>query len=180
MKYPYTNTKCWGELDVNLNRYKKRIKVILFFIIFIGLAIGIYFKIDFNISDDTKNKNLLKKYGWEVIIKGGLLRHEPNGVNLNPVNNLLDDMAITASQKIGLNPLTFVNKPIDVYKYELGNLGRNEPLNIIIWTNKKKVICAYIYHNEDNLKIKYWSLNTSYEVIVNDINEFYKDHQSKK
>lgn len=124
---------------------------------------------------DKNNKDMLKKYDWEIIIDGGFLYNEPKCINLDLENNPLDVMKINVSEKIGLNPKEYINKQINIYKYKLGKIGREDPLFALIWIYKKKIIGAYISHTEANLKIRYWSLNTPYIEIVNELEELHNE-----
>ena len=117
---------------------------------------------------DILTRNFLKKYGWSSIAGEPYVEVQKSGVHID-LNNNVYKMQIAAAEEIGLDPLSYYDKRLLVYYYKLGCTGIEEPLSATLWIYNNKIVCAYIAHNESNLSLKYWSLNTPYEKIVDDI-----------
>lgn len=146
-------------------------------LIFICASLFIIAVIGTLIFFNVKNNNLdlLKKYGWT----NAKYHHSDYGVNVD-LNNNLDKIIINASKKIGLNPNQYLKNSIDFKTeiYDLGMLGNTQGLYAALWTYKDSIVGAYIYHTEPKIKIKYWSLDTPYTAIVNEIKKDYENISS--
>ena len=90
------------------------------------------------------------------------------------------DWKRAASKEIGLDPYKYTNNTIDVYSYVLRQKGLNDNLRSEVWVSDKKIICAYVFHVETNLKIKYWSLNTPLDRIKSDLNDLAEECSTGK
>lgn len=110
-------------------------------------------------------KNLLEKYGWQVLSVGAL-RSVPVTLENEFLSMEITQMQVDASKEIGINPEDYAGKVIKQYGYQLKQIGIKDPLRADVWMVENKIICAYIYHAENNMKIKFWSLDTSYQDIL--------------
>ncbi len=112
---------------------------------------------------NLKNKQLLEKYGWEVL--DGRRSGDSTFLNNEFLEREITIMQINASKKIGLNPIKYKGKEMVKYDYILRQTGLNDQLRAEVWRYKKDIICAYIFHAENNIKMKYWPLDTPYQEI---------------
>lgn len=116
---------------------------------------------------DIKNKNFIKNYGWQV--QSGSLVSADVIMSNEYLKDYFNQMKINASKSIGLNPESYRHKNIKVYSYSTSKTGIYNNLMIGIWTYKNNVICAYIFHTDNNYKIKCWPLNAEYSEIKKDL-----------
>jgi hypothetical protein len=81
----------------------------------------------------------------------------------------LNQMKVSASMKIGLDPHQYLGKVIDVYQYQQEELGIERNLRAEGWFFQNKAVCAYLFHAEPNKKLHYWPLNVSITEIQADL-----------
>jgi hypothetical protein len=154
---------------------KKYCRIIILFIVLIFLSFFVFICLLFH--PKILGRNLIEQYGWNVLNPWQVGKH-----TIVLSNEFLDEeltkMQIEASDNIGLNPVTYEGASVTEYDYTLGQTGINSPLRARIWVYKNKVICAYLFHSESNLKVRYWSFSTTYDRIISDLNELMKDNPS--
>ncbi len=145
---------------------KKRIfSIIILIITLLCVSLVIYsFKYYF---PKMQNKKFLQKYGWEILYGG----RDGKDFELNSeyLSRELSIMQIDASKKINLDPQKYTGKSIVKYAYTLKQMGINDKLRADVWLYKNKIICAYIYHVENNVNMKYWSLDTPYQTLISEL-----------
>ncbi len=146
---------------------KKIFRAIIIIFILLCISVIIYsFKFYY---PKLQSKKFLQNYGWEVVYGG---RDGKDFIISNEfLSREISIMQIDASKKIDLNPQKYMGESIVKYAYTLKQSGINDKLRADIWMYKNDIICAYIYHVENNVKIKYWSLDTPYQTILSDLEE---------
>ena len=110
--------------------------------------------------------NHLKSNGWSVESGG---RDEIKIMTNEFINEEITNMKTTEAKKVGYNPESYMNNSIKIYTYVLYEKGISNKLRAEIWVYNNKIILSTLYHVENNLKIMYWPINTSYKDILNDL-----------
>ena len=148
------------------NRNKALGRIALFLLLAV-ICIFIVYRSSDSFNDECSR--YLGSFGWDVL-RGGL---DTKGFELTASlsGDEIFDWKRAASKEIGLDPYKYINNTIDIYSYVLRQSGLNDNLRSEVWILDKKIICAYVFHVETNLKIKYWSLNTPLDRIKSDIND---------
>lgn len=96
----------------------------------------------------------------------------------NPTSIVLDNsylysevsqLKIAASKSIGLDPVSYIDKQVDIIQCVLLEQGPTSNFRAEVWSYKNTVICAYLFHAEPNEKLKYWPLDTD----LTEIDEYF-------
>lgn len=146
---------------------KKFRKSIIIVMILLCMSIILYSFILY--YPNMQGKKLLKNNKWNIL-NGGKSNEDSIILSKEYLNREITKMQIEASLKIGLDPREYEGKSIVKFYYSLKQTGIDDPLRAEMWIYKNKIICAYIMHAENNIKMKYWSLNADHQVIISDLN----------
>jgi len=137
-------------------------------VVFVLLSMAVMIYLFISNYPNTQAKKLLNKYGWDVV-SGGKSNEESVVLSDEYLEREISVMQISASAKIGLNPIKQEDETMVKYYYTLKQIGKNDPLRAEIWLCKNKIIGAYILHAEDNVSVRFWSLDTPYQTILSEI-----------
>lgn len=137
-------------------------KIILIVPLIIIVLAFVY--IDFN---NLKCKKLLESYGWNII-SGGRSNYS-FVLSDSLLNEEVFGLKRDASKAAGYDPVGYLNKSIDVYRYTLKESGLKENLHCELWSYKNDIICCFITHHESNLRIKFWPVNSDYAKIKSEL-----------
>lgn len=155
---------------INKKRYGR---IIILFIVLLFLSFFVYICLLFH--PKTQGRKLIEEYDWNVLNTEQVGKHTIV-MSDEFLNEELTKMQIEVSNKIGLDPVLYEGATVTEYDYALSQTGINSPLRARIWIYKNQIICAYLLHVENNLKVKYWSFSTPYLKVLSDLNELMKDN----
>ncbi|MDF2943250.1 MAG: hypothetical protein K0S01_2108 [Herbinix sp.] len=147
---------------------KTRKKYSTIIIVFILLSVEFITYLFISNYPNIQAKKLLNKYGWDVL-SGGKSNEEAVILNDEYLKREISVMQISAASEIGFNPTNYEGKTIVKYYYTLKQIGKNDQLRAEIWMYKREIISAYILHAENNVRIRFWSLDTPYKKILSEI-----------
>ncbi len=155
---------------------KRKFRLLLTFVVLLLLVSLILLRlINSETVVDQKNRSFFEKYGWTVDSLGSV--HELPKMELDE-ERIQVKKKIEVSEKLGLRPNDYYGKPVTEYFYKLSKMGNKNNLFGGVIVYKGKVIYAYITHGEDNLRLEFWSLDTPYTQIVNEIQDLYNRDES--
>jgi hypothetical protein len=134
---------------------------VLLICLFIVLTYKIYYPV-------LHSEKVLREYGWDIAGSDKFDKTAPI-ISRDFLNQDITKLQIAASLQIGLDPRHYEGEVFRKYSFDLMQEGLSKKLKADIWMQDNKSICAYIYHTEENIAIKYWSPDTSYEEILSDL-----------
>lgn len=152
---------------------KEKRKIILpirliIFLLIIGISLTIALYLPYH--PKIQGKRLLEQYQWDISEDVGIGR-ETAVLSEEFLEADLTRQQIEASGIINIPPAALQGKNITIYNYTLKQTGIQQALRARIWFYKDNIICGYLLHSENNIRIRYWSLNTPYQTILSELKE---------
>ncbi len=144
-------------------------KIVLLFILIIGLVLFYYIKT----NTDRKNIAFLNEYGWVVNTKGAKTKSstiQDVDVMINIINIASDfDYMKAELSEIGIILNEEELDKVKIYTYQLEQYGIDEVLRASVWIAKGKIVFSYIEPRDVHIRMSIWPVNYDYEEIKEEL-----------